>query len=144
MNKEEKYTYWLKLAQYDLDTADTMFTGGRWFYVAFMCQQAIEKHCKGLYNFYINDNVPKVHNIRFVLSKIETALSKSVSKEVYTLVDTLSAYYLNNRYPDFVGQANIEIDKDRAGHILEKTKEVFAWLLALKQSAGSPETTPPT
>jgi HEPN domain-containing protein len=48
MNKEEKYIYWLKLAQYDLDTADTMFTGGRWFYVAFMCQQAIEKHCNGV------------------------------------------------------------------------------------------------
>jgi HEPN domain-containing protein len=54
MTKEEKYRYWLELAQYDLDTAHAMHTGGRWFYVAFMCQQAIEKITKGLYNFYID------------------------------------------------------------------------------------------
>jgi HEPN domain-containing protein len=28
-------------------------TGGRWLYVVFMCQQAIEKLCKGLYLLYI-------------------------------------------------------------------------------------------
>jgi len=65
MTKEEKYIYWLQLAQYDLDTAQTMYTGGRWFYVVFMCQQAIEKLCKGIYNFYFGDNIPRVHNIRF-------------------------------------------------------------------------------
>jgi len=52
MTKEEKYDYWLELAQYDLDTAAAMFSSGRWFYVIFMCQQAIEKLCKGLYTIY--------------------------------------------------------------------------------------------
>jgi HEPN domain-containing protein len=99
MTNEEKYAYWLQLAQYDLDSADAMYEGGRWFYVAFMCQQAIEKLCKGLYNLYIGDNVPKVHNIRFILSQIETKISITVSEETYKLIDSLSAYYLNSRYP---------------------------------------------
>ena len=133
MTREEKYIYWLQLAQYDLDTAGAMYDGGRWFYVVFMCQQAIEKLCKGLYNFYIDDNVPKVHNIRFLLSKIATMLSVTVDPEVYSLADTLSAYYLNNRYPDFVGQSNTAITKDRATYILEKTEELFTWLLTLKK-----------
>ena len=37
MNTQEKYEYWLDIAQYDLETANTMFAGGRWIYVAFMC-----------------------------------------------------------------------------------------------------------
>jgi HEPN domain-containing protein len=53
MTNEDKYAYWLKLAQYDLDSAGAMYTSGRWFYVAFMCQQAIEKSCKGLLIFIL-------------------------------------------------------------------------------------------
>ena len=133
MTLEKKYAYWLQIAQYDLDTAYSMYTGGRWFYVVFMCQQAIEKLCKGLYNFYLDDNVPKTHNIRFVLSKIETLMSIPINNDVYDLVDSLSAHYLNNRYPDFAGQLNTQIDKDTAEYFLKKTKEVFTWLLTLKK-----------
>ena len=133
MTKEEKYAYWLQLAQYDLDTAKTMFAGGRWFYVAFMCQQALEKLCKGLYNFYIDDNVPKIHNISFILAKIETSLSLAVKPEIYDLIDTLSSHYLNNRYPDFTVPLNIQIDENKATDLLEKTREAFTWLLTLKK-----------
>jgi HEPN domain-containing protein len=133
MTKEDKYVYWLQLAQYDLDTAQTMYEGGRWFYVAFMCQQAIEKICKGLYNFYIDDNIPRIHNIRFILAKIEASLSLTKKPEIYNLIDTLSAYYLNNRYPDFSGSPNTQIDKIKATSILEKTREAFTWLLTLKK-----------
>jgi len=120
MTKEEKYAYWLQLAQYDLATAKTMYKGGRWFYVVYMCQQAIEKLTKGLYNFYIDDDVPRIHNIRFLLTKVETALSAAVDPEIYELTDTLSSHYLSNRYPDFSGQANIYIDKDSAKYLLKK------------------------
>jgi HEPN domain-containing protein len=133
MTTEEKYAYWLQLAQYDLETASAMYSSGRWFYVAFTCQQALEKLCKGLYNFYIDDDVPKVHNIRSIVEKLETALSTTISAEVYSLADSLSAIYLNSRYPDFKGQAALQIDKIRATDLLEKTKEAFTWLLTLKK-----------
>ena len=133
MTKEEKYTYWLELAQYDLDTAQTMYAGGRWFYVAFMCQQSLEKLCKGLFNFYIDDNVPRVHNIGSVLARVEASLSSAVKPEVYDLADTLSGLYLQNRYPDFSSPSNMNINKSIAEDLLKKTKEAFAWLLTLKK-----------
>jgi HEPN domain-containing protein len=133
MTKEEKYAYWLQLSQYDIDTADSMYVAGRWFYVVYMCQQAIEKLCKGLYNFYIDDNMPKVHNIRFILSKLEASLSLDIDSEFYRLADTLSAYYLSNRYPDFAGKTSIYLDKESASDLLAKSKEAFAWLLTLKK-----------
>ncbi|MDR1654721.1 MAG: HEPN domain-containing protein [Treponema sp.] len=133
MTGEEKYAYWLELAQYDLGSADAMYNSGRWFYVVFMCQQAVEKLCKGLYNFHIDDNVPKIHNIGFLLSKIETELAITIPAETYNLADALSAYYLNTRYPDFAGRPGLQVNEETAKNFLQKTKEVYTWLLTLKQ-----------
>ena len=134
MTTEEKFTYWLELAQYDLETAEAMLVSGRWFYVIFMCQQAIEKLCKGLYTIYLDDNVPKIHNIRQIFLCFEDKLSVVASEDKLTLFDSLSAYYLMNRYPDFNRQTNREIDKSEAELILTKSREVFSWLLTLKPS----------
>jgi len=49
MDAKDKFGYWLDIAEYDLDTAEAMFLSGRWLYVVFMCQQAIEKLCKGTF-----------------------------------------------------------------------------------------------
>jgi len=141
MTKEEKYTYWFELAQYDLDTAAAMLSSGRWFYVVFMCQQAIEKLCKGLYTLYLDDNVPKNHNIKQIFLCFEGKLSVGVEEDKYHLFDSLSAYYLMNRYPDFSKQTNRQITKNEAELLLSKTKEVFSWLLTLKPSTELPENT---
>lgn len=47
MNNVEKYDYWEEIATYDLETAEAMLASGRYLYVVFMCQQAIEKLMKG-------------------------------------------------------------------------------------------------
>lgn len=132
MTAEEKYDYWLELAQYDLDTADAMFSTGRWFYVIFMCQQAIEKCCKGLYTLYLDENVPKIHNIKTVYSRLKDKLPIAASEETLLFFDTLSAQYITYRYPDFEYNSDRNTSKNEAKQILEKTKEVFSWLLTLK------------
>jgi HEPN domain-containing protein len=74
MTTEEKFEYWLDIAEYDLRTAEAMFETGRWLYVVFMCQQAIEKLCKGLYVLYVDDNVPHVHTISQILIQFQSEL----------------------------------------------------------------------
>lgn len=32
----DKVTYWKELADYDIDTAEVMYNGGRWLYVGYM------------------------------------------------------------------------------------------------------------
>ena len=76
MDLQEKFEYWFDIAHYDLETAEVMFNTGRWLYVVFMCQQAIEKLCKGLYLLFIDG-------------------------EKRLLFAKLSAFYLNNRYPEY-------------------------------------------
>jgi len=132
MDAQEKYEYWLDIAQYDLDTAETMLNGGRWLYVVFMCQQAVEKLVKGLYVLYVDDNVPKTHNIRVLIERFENLLPKAVTEEHYNLFEDLTIHYLNGRYADYKQKLSERLNEQVATDFLGQTKEVFAWLLTLK------------
>lgn len=133
MDREDKYLYWLDIAEYDMVTAESMFSSGRYLYVVFMCQQSLEKLSKGLYCFYIDDNVPQVHNISFILSKVTDRLNIEVDEETFILFDRLAAYYLQGRYPSFKEKISQIIGKDEAKDTLEASKEVFGWMKSLKK-----------
>jgi HEPN domain-containing protein len=40
--------HWIERSQYDLDTAKVMLATGRYLYVAYMCQQSVEKLLKAI------------------------------------------------------------------------------------------------
>jgi HEPN domain-containing protein len=131
MDAQEKYEYWLDIAQYDLETANAMLAGGRWLYVVFMCQQAVEKLIKGLYILYIDDNVPRLHNISVILKRFEDKLPFAISEDKYKFFNRLSKYYLSNRYPEYISKLSSQIIETEAKEILAQTKEEFTWLLTL-------------
>lgn len=132
MTAQQKYEYWLDIAQYDLETAKSMLSSGRWLYVVFMCQQAVEKLSKGLYTLYVDDNVPRIHNIRTIIEYFDDKLPIPIPYKNFDFFDTLSAYYLNNRYPDFISKLSSQVKEPEAKKILHQAEEVFAWLLTLK------------
>jgi len=59
----------------------------------------IEKLVKGLYTLYTDDNFPRIHNIKSIIERFEDKLPVVIPDEKLDFFDTLSAYYLNNRYP---------------------------------------------
>jgi HEPN domain-containing protein len=133
MDAQEKFEYWLNIAQYDLDTAESLLESKRWLYVVFMCQQAVEKLVKGVYGFYIDaDNIPRIHNITRLVKEFEKQLHEPVKDEFYNLFNSLSGYYLNNRYPDYITELTKTISEHQARDIFAQTKEVFSWLQTLK------------
>ncbi|MDR1622596.1 MAG: HEPN domain-containing protein [Synergistaceae bacterium] len=132
MNAQEKYEYWLDSAQYDLNVAESMLRDGHWLYVVFMCQQAIEKLAKGLYSFYMPDTPPRLHNIKAIAKRYEASLPSPVPEDIYDFFDTLTSYYLNNRYPDYISKVGSQISESEASEVLSDTKKVFEWLLTLK------------
>jgi HEPN domain-containing protein len=132
MTAQEKYEHWLDIAQYDMETAASMLSSGRWLYVVFMCQQAVEKLTKGLYTLYVDDNVPRIHNIKTIAEHFEDKLPNVIPDDKLDFFDTLSVYYLNNRYPDYMNKLSTQIKEKEAAETFAKTKEVFAWLLTLK------------
>jgi HEPN domain-containing protein len=141
----EKYAYWEDIARYDLDTARAMLGAGRYLYVVFMCQQAIEKLVKGLFVLYKKEEPPRTHNIVLVIKKIFNdqlleikmiADNKSyqVKLEEYSpFFARLLAYYISERYPSYKEKLSVSIDRIEATEVLGKTEEAFIWLSSLKK-----------
>lgn len=49
----DRIKYWSDLSDYDMETAEAMFSTGRWLYVGYMCHQVIgesltEERCNGI------------------------------------------------------------------------------------------------
>jgi len=132
MKPDEKFNYWKLYAERDLDAAQAMFETGKWFYVLFMCQQSVEKLIKGVYNLYVDGDVPKTHNISMLANRIEDSSNILFDEYKHQLFNTLSKYYLSDRYPDFLTEINTPISEEEIKKIFHRTNEVFAWLLTLK------------
>lgn len=49
MEISEKIAYWLDIAEYDMETAQSIHNNGRYLNAVFMCQQATEKMLKALH-----------------------------------------------------------------------------------------------
>ena len=54
---------WVDRALYDLDTAKAMLDAGRYIYVLFCCQQAVERVLKAVIVRRTNDHPPRTHNL---------------------------------------------------------------------------------
>ena len=132
MDAQEKFNYWLDIAKYDLDVAESMQKSKHWLYVVFMCQQSIEKLVKGLYSYYMPDTPPHLHNIKAIATRVESRLPMSLPSDKMDFFDELTAYYLNNRYPDYINELSTQVSENDAVEVLAKAKEVFTWLLTLK------------
>ncbi len=86
---------WFKLAKYDLETAKAMYETGRFRYVPFMCQQAIEKLFKGL--IAENSFPPRIHD----LVRLAELAKLEFKEEELLMLEKLSSLYLRIRYfPD--------------------------------------------
>jgi hypothetical protein len=54
---------WAEQARYDLDTARAMLDAGRYLYVVFCCQQAVEKILKALIAQRSKELPPRIHQL---------------------------------------------------------------------------------
>jgi len=59
---------WFRQADYDMETAEYMFQGDRYFYSVFMCHLCVEKALKGLYQERLKEIPPRVHNLVYLLN----------------------------------------------------------------------------
>ena len=143
MDAKEKYNYWLEAAKYDLESAEVMLKGGRYMYVAFMSQQAIEKITKGIYTLYTDNDAPMTHNIWNLFKKIKQDTNPRMLLEIEEFEENLLkykiffiellAYYISGRYPSFKERISNSIDNDSANRVLKNAKEAFAWIESLSQ-----------
>jgi len=118
---------WRELAAYDLGTAEAMLSAGRYLYVLFCCQQAIEKHLKGLIVERCAVFPPRTHD----LAKLAHVAKIEPDKNQDLLLRTLTKYYIGTRYPEEVRTLADEATRDLATRFLTHTKDLFQWLETL-------------
>lgn len=115
---------WLKQADYDMDTAEFMFDGCRYFYSVFMCHLAVEKALKGLYRLKLDEVPPRTHNLVFLLKKVGIKPPDGIDM----LLVTLSEAQVDVRYPDNMDMLQTNYTKSAVKDLLAKAKEVLKWI----------------
>jgi HEPN domain-containing protein len=118
-------THWVERAKYDMDTAKAMLDTGRYLYVAYMCQQAIEKMLKAMIAKHGKQNFP-VHNLNR-LSEI-AEIKDDLPNNYYSFMAELTPYHIEARYGDYKESLSEIIDDIEANKILGKTSELYKWL----------------
>ncbi|SPD75635.1 HEPN domain protein [uncultured Desulfobacterium sp.] len=117
--------HWVEQSRYDLDTAKAMLIAARYLYVAYMCQQAIEKMIKAIIAQQGKENYP-IHNLNRLAEIAE--ISNELSQEQLDFIAELTPYHIEARYGDYKESLSEIIDEQRARSVYEKTLGLFQWL----------------
>lgn len=124
-NRPSAVKIWMDRVEYDFETARAMYKAGRYLYVVFMCQQAIEKTLKAILAFQGKEIKP----IHFLPKLAELAgILPEFNEETLTLIGNLSGYYLNARYKETIEALSKAIGKKEAKEYLTKTESLITWL----------------
>ena len=124
MEIQKEVKNWLDSAQYDMETADHMFSSGRYIYTIFMCHLAVEKLLKAKIEEITGKTPPKTHNLRHLikLSDIELA------EDMFVFLSKLSDVSIPTRYPEDFKELVKSYDGETAKIYLMRTKEAFQWI----------------
>src|SRR5690606_34939550 len=96
------------------------------------------KLTKGLYILNRGEEAPRTHNIYNVFKNAFDADLKDESfiekeKEYAPFFAELLAYYISERYPSYREKLSVSIKQEKASEVLQRSKEVFAWLQSLRK-----------
>ena len=118
-------SHWVERAEYDLETARSMLDTGRYLYVGYMCQQAVEKVLKGIIAQQNKENLP-IHNLNR-LAQV-AGIENDLNAEQFNFLAELTPYCIEARYGDYRESLSEIINEQRAREVYAKTQEIFQWL----------------
>jgi HEPN domain-containing protein len=118
-------SHWVERAEYDLETAKSMLDTGRFLYVGYMCQQAVEKVLKGIIAQQNKENLP-IHNLNR-LAQV-AGIENDLNAGQFNFLAELTPYCIEARYGDYRESLSEIINEQRAREVYAKTQEIFQWL----------------
>ena len=122
----DKYvSHWLERSKYDLETAKAMLDTRRYLYIAYMCQQAVEKLLRAIIAQHGKKNLP-IHNLNRLAELAE--LSGELEEGQIDLPAELTAYNIVARYGDYKESLFEIVDMQKAKFLYDRTLELFQWL----------------
>ena len=122
----DKTTYWLDIADYDLDTAEALHNSGRWLYVAFMCHQVIEKTLKAYWCATRDDDPPYTHNHKRLADGC--GLYQQLTTDQREFSETITNYNIEARYPEDKEELARTLTPQACRQIIDETKQLQQWI----------------
>ena len=138
----DKVTYWIGIADYDLETADAMFITKRWLYVAFMCHQAIEKTLKAYWCATLPEDPPYTHSHKRLADGC--GLYSRMSKDQKDFINTVTNYNIEARYPEDKDELARTLTPQACRQMIDETKQLTQWIKDELSAATKPSTSSDT
>ncbi|OGQ05393.1 MAG: hypothetical protein A2W61_05845 [Deltaproteobacteria bacterium RIFCSPLOWO2_01_44_7] len=114
---------WLERVDYDLSAARSMLKSKHLLYVAFLCQQAVEKVLKAMWCARCDDSPPYTHNLGVLVE----SLKLSLSDEQLDFLELLNRFYIVGRYPTFKQKLASSLQEKNTTDLLKQTEEFILW-----------------
>jgi HEPN domain-containing protein len=115
---------WLRYAQSDMTAAEMLHAGGEYMNAIFHLQQAVEKTLKALLLRQTKVQPPRIHGLRGLSERCHLRLSEKQE----LLIENLSEYYVESRYPGDWNESPPEVLAKEVGRLIPATKEFIEWL----------------
>lgn len=106
-----------------------MLKAGRYLYVAFLCQQAIEKILKANYVKKYDETPPYTHNLVRLTSSL--GIGDILGEDKLCLIELVNSYYIESRYTEEIDEMSQIMNAENAKEMFGKTKDLFSWLKKL-------------
>ncbi|MBI2111947.1 HEPN domain-containing protein [Candidatus Woesearchaeota archaeon] len=114
---------WLEQGLEELDTAEKTIETGKWFAVAFWCQQAVEKVLKAYYLFKKKESPGTTHSLTFLGREL------LLPKEHWNFLRDLTKEYYLSRYPDATEDVPYKLYHEKeAREYFKKSKDLILWV----------------
>ena len=124
IDKEKTISYWRSHAEYDLETAQSMQTVGRYPYCLYMCHLAIEKILKGIVVEVTDDHAPYTHDL-IALGELTGIVFSNGQKKLLVAVNEFN---MEVRYPDWKDTFYKLATQEFTERYLSASKELYLWL----------------
>ena len=122
----DRVKYWTEISDYDLETAEVMYSAGRWLYVGYMCHQALEKIFKAYWSSKKTEPAPMSHNLFNIAQSC--GLNALFSEEQIGFISEMIPLNIEARYPSYKKSISESLSEVRCKTILDKTKELQQWI----------------
>lgn len=121
---QENIEYWVKTAEHDCETAQSMFDSGHFDWSLYIGHLILEKILKASYVKVLREIPPKTHDLLYLINKI----GMEIDDKKYQVLEKANNYQLEARYPDeklnFYKLCTKEFTEPRFNEIIE----VYKWL----------------
>ena len=124
MKAQQMINYWLKSAQEDIITAESLFKTQRFLPCLFYCHLFIEKIIKAIIIKNTKKDAPYGHK----LSRLAKSTNLPFAQKQVNLLNDLTAFNIKARYQDYKFSLYKKATKTYTLNYLIKAKKLYLWI----------------